>query len=78
MKGRKLLAGVLSAAMLLSTAALPAFAEDSSTEMTYGDFLQKMFEKKQMNSLLSEGGTADASRLWNRLPERIERFASNR
>ena len=28
MKGRKLLAGVLSAAMLLSTAALPAFAED--------------------------------------------------
>ena len=42
MKGKKLLAGVLSAAMLLSTAALPAFAEDSSTEMTYGEFLQKM------------------------------------
>ena len=42
MKGKKLLAGVLSAAMVMGTMAFPVFADDSSTAMTYGEFLQKM------------------------------------
>ena len=37
MKGKKLLAGVLSTAMVLGTMAFPVFADDAT--MTYGDFL---------------------------------------
>ena len=41
MKGKKLLAGVLSAAMVLGTMALPAFADDS-TSMSFDDFVAKI------------------------------------
>ena len=37
MKGKKLLTGILSAAMVLGTMAFPVFADDAT--MTYGDFL---------------------------------------
>lgn len=37
MKGKKLLAGVLSAAMVLGTMALPAFADDEATELPVAD-----------------------------------------
>ena len=39
MKGKKLLAGILSTAMVLGTMAFPVFADDT---MTYGEFLQKI------------------------------------
>ncbi len=39
MKGKKLLAGILSAAMVLGTMAFPVFADDT---MTYGEFLKKI------------------------------------
>ena len=37
MKGKKLLAGVLSAAMVLGTMVLPAFADDEATELPAAD-----------------------------------------
>lgn len=40
MKGKKILAGILSAVMALGTMAVPAFAEE--TTMTYAEFLKKV------------------------------------
>lgn len=55
MKGKKLLAGVLSAAMVLGTMALPVFADDSTAMVTTTDELKAAFAKSTVTEITING-----------------------